>query len=181
MFAVLGKKWNGEEYILGYNPKSESNIFDIGLNHKVGSKWPDKEWPDYMWHELSTRYSVFDVTWQRGEDSLHEYIDWINSCKVLISSDSLGVHIAFALKKKVVVLFGPTNPNEVYLYGRGVALYDSTLDCRPCQGTCYKRISHHAPCVLNISVDRVVEVVKDAGGIRSANADMSSVKGGGIS
>ena len=39
---------------------------------------------------------------------------------VVVCSDTLGMHLAIALKKKIVVLFGPTCPQEIDLYGRGV-------------------------------------------------------------
>ncbi len=40
-------------------------------------------------------------------------------CSVVVSSDSLGLHLALALKKKVVVLIGPTSVSEIGLYGLG--------------------------------------------------------------
>lgn len=43
------------------------------------------------------------------------YIEWINSCKIIITSDSFGLHVAHALGKKTISLFGPTNSNEIYI------------------------------------------------------------------
>jgi heptosyltransferase-2 len=54
--------------------------------------------------------------WQQGKNSLFEYMDWINSCRLIISHDSLGLHLAFALDKEVIGLFGPTDPTEVFFY-----------------------------------------------------------------
>ena len=41
LFAMVGEKWNGEPYVLGYKPKTTEN-YDVLLNTTVGSKWPTK-------------------------------------------------------------------------------------------------------------------------------------------
>ncbi len=75
---------------------------------------------------------------QQGLENLSQYMDWINSCRLLVTNDSLGLHIALALRKKVVVLYGPTNPNETYFYGRGEVVYPNVdYSCIPClSATC---------------------------------------------
>jgi heptosyltransferase II len=94
-------------------------VYDIGLNYIVGSKWPQKAMPVEKWRELEKALSQdgYKVSWQQGINDIYAYMDWINSCRILVSNDSLGLHIAFALKKKVVGLFGPTDSKEIYLYG----------------------------------------------------------------
>lgn len=52
-------------------------------------------------------------------NSLREFAALIGLCRVLVTSDSLALHIGTALKKPVVALFGPTAPQEIELYGRG--------------------------------------------------------------
>lgn len=106
-FEMLGHTWSGESYVLGYKPKSPVR-FDIGFNTQVGRKWPNKAWPDRHWTTLETlignRYSIDR---QRGLENLNEYMEWINSCRLLVTNDSLGLHLALALGKSVVALFGP--------------------------------------------------------------------------
>lgn len=133
LLEVVGGKWEGQEYILGYKPRT-AEIHDIGLNWAVGSKWPNKAWPKEHWDELKKLMEgEYTYSMQQGLDSLHAYMDWINSCRLLVTNDSLGLHIALALRKKVVVLYGPTNPNETYFYGRGEVLYPSAdYACMPC-------------------------------------------------
>lgn len=135
LLEVVGAKWEGQEYILGYKPKTDV-VYDVGLNWAVGSKWPNKAWPEKNWDELKKLLEgKYTYSMQQGLDSLHKYMDWINSCRLLVTNDSLGLHIALALRKKVVVLYGPTNPNETYFYGRGEVLYPSVdYDCIPCLG-----------------------------------------------
>ncbi len=43
----------------------------------------------------------------------------VSICNLMVSTDSLGAHIAFALKVKTVVMIGPTSLSEVDLYGIG--------------------------------------------------------------
>lgn len=135
LLKIVGATWEGQEYILGYRPGNEEQ-YDVGLNWAVGSKWPNKKWPDSHWQRLEALLGgKYTCSMQQGMDNLYRYMDWINSCRVLVTSDSLGLHIALALGKKVVVLYGPTNPNETWFYGRGVLLFpDAGYDCIPCLG-----------------------------------------------
>ena len=145
LLQIVGEKWKGQEYILGYQPKTNEQ-YDVGLNWAVGSKWPNKAWPAERWDELKGLLSPnYSYCMQQGMDDLYEYMDWINSCRLLVTNDSLGLHIAVALRKKVVVLYGPTNPNETFFYGRGEVLYPETdYDCIPCLGSVCRR---DVPCI----------------------------------
>ncbi|TAN44515.1 MAG: glycosyltransferase family 9 protein [Nitrospirae bacterium] len=133
LMQVIGAEWHDQEYTLGYKPKTVET-YDIGLNWAVGSKWPNKGWPKENWDKLKSMLDgEYTYSVQQGLDNLYSYMDWINSCRMLVTNDSLGLHIALALRKKVVVLYGPTNPNETYFYGRGETLYPSVeYNCIPC-------------------------------------------------
>ena len=166
LFEMVGKKWEGEEYILGYKPKSKE-IYDIGLNTKIGSKWPTKSWSIEKWDALEKRLieEDFKVSRQDKQDSkilnnLRDYIDWINSCRTIISTDSLGLHLGLTLKKKVLGLFGPTPDKEVGFYGRGKAILPEPIpnECIPCfKGVCERGRN----CMEDISVEKVYEEIKN--------------------
>ncbi|MBI5483419.1 MAG: glycosyltransferase family 9 protein [Deltaproteobacteria bacterium] len=152
LLKIIGASWEGQEYLLGYHPATRE-VHDVGFNWAVGSKWPNKGWPGRHWEELKTLLQgERSCSMQQGMDNLNLYMDWINSCRLLVTNDSLGLHIALALKKKVVVLYGPTNPNETWFYGRGELLFpDVEYDCIPCLGPvcsrntcCMEFISPHA-------------------------------------
>ena len=129
IFEMAGFQWKGEDYILGYKPKSKIQ-YRVGINYLVGEKFPNKAWPH--WKELM---GLLDsVSSQREFRTLEEYIDWINSCRIIVTGDSLGMHIALALKKKVIVLMGCTSWYEIETYSRGIIL-KSQFPCSPC----YKR------------------------------------------
>jgi len=163
IFSLMDKKWNGEEYILGYKPKTKE-IYDIGFNTEVGGKFPFKKWPTENWDALEQMLKGFKISRQDRQptevlNNLYRYMDWINSCKMIVTNDSLGLHLAIALKKKVIGLFGPTKPEEVYFYKRGIALSPPKMECMPClreNGDCIAKKG----CMNKISPKRVYEEVK---------------------
>jgi heptosyltransferase-2 len=126
IFEMAGFKWNGEDYVLGN--MSKSNIqYKVGINYLAGEKFPNKTWPH--WKKLADMLD--SVSLQGQFATIEEYINWINSCRIIVTGDSLGMHIALALKKKVVILMGSTSWNEIETYNRGVILI-SQLPCSPC-------------------------------------------------
>ncbi|MEK6820253.1 MAG: radical SAM protein, partial [Nanoarchaeota archaeon] len=141
LFRAVGQAWNGEEYVLGYKPKTTEE-YDVALNTKAGYKWPSKEWTKEQWdklEEMLTRQGL-KVTRQDKQPpeseiltNLYRYMDWINSAQIIVSNDSLGMHLGIALKKKVLGLFGPTPHREVHFYNRGKAvLPEKYFSCMPC-------------------------------------------------
>ncbi len=52
-------------------------------------------------------------------NSVREFASLVNLCDVLISSDSLAMHVGIALGKKVVCFFYPTSASEITLYTKG--------------------------------------------------------------
>ena len=131
LIEMVGGKWEEQPYILGYKPKTQE-IHDVGFNYKVGPKFPDKAWADDNWKNLESKLQDenLSVSWQEGLADLYEYIDWINTNKVLVTSDSLGLHIALALGKKVVAMFGPTSSKEVCFYSSEVLDKNSMNDIK---------------------------------------------------
>lgn len=164
LFEMVGEKWNGEEYVLDYKPKTKEN-YDIGLNTLVGSKWPTKAWPMENWDKLEEKlitegFNVSRQDKQRPEilKDMKEYINWINSCKMIISNDSLGLHIGLALKKKVYGLFGSTSPTEIFFYDRGKPIVSEKLpECYPCFKA--KCDLYDNSCMKLISPERVFKEI----------------------
>jgi heptosyltransferase-2 len=135
LFDMVGAHWKGEEYVFGHQLKGKEK-FDIGFNYLVGNKWPLKGWPMLYWKKLEKQIGKkFSVSWQQGQNDMEAYFEWINSCRLLVTNDSFGMHIAIALKKPFVVIFGPTHCQENYLYERGVAFYPKDFSCElfPCR------------------------------------------------
>lgn len=168
LFEMVGKRFNGEECILGYQPKSKE-IYDVGLNTTVGPKWPTKLWPTRNWDilEKMLRESGFRISRQDNEENkqkkvlenLEAYIDWINSNRIIVSCDTLGLHLGIALKKKVLGLFGPTHYKEVHFHGRGKAIIPQpSPNCTPCfRGECEREKN----CMEYISPEKIYEEIKE--------------------
>lgn len=156
---AIGEKWQGERYVLGYKPRSEIK-YDIGFNWATSNKWGNKMWPRNYWEELSRLFNgKYSISWQQGMENLYDYIDWINSCRLIVTSDSLGFHLSLALEKKVIAMFGPTSHQEMCFYDNGVFLLpDSPYDCLPClKPVCDKK----RQCMEYIFPDRVKEQVEN--------------------
>jgi len=126
IFEMSGFQWKGEDYILGYKPKNKIQ-YGVGINYLVGKKFPNKAWPH--WRKLADMLDSVSI--QREFENIEEYVDWINSCRIIVTGDSLGMHIALALQKKVIILMGSTSWNEIETYNRGVIL-TVPLPCSPC-------------------------------------------------
>jgi len=70
----------------------------------------------------------------RCDNSLEQFLGIIECCDLVVSSDSLAMHLAIGRKKQGVVLFGPTCHQEVDLFGRGEKIV-TDFDCAPCYRT----------------------------------------------
>lgn len=157
LYQMVGDYWRGEDYILGYNPRFRPP-YDVGFNYRVGSKWPTKAWPISRWIKLERllQQRNLSVSWQEGQNDLEQYMDWINAGRLIITCDSLGMHLGLALRKKLVALFGPSPSNGIYMYGRGeIIKAGGTCGEMPCmKESCEK----HALCMAEIAPETVLRI-----------------------
>lgn len=155
LFRMVGKEWEGEEYVLGFKPTSKEK-YDVGFNINVGARWPNKAWPAKHWNTLGDLLKVKNISVTRQDKQpkdvlkdLKAYMNWINSSRTIITNDSLGLHLGIALKKNVLGLFGPTPHKEFHFYGRGEAILpEENLSCIPC-------FKPHCPKYDNSCVDLI--------------------------
>ncbi|WP_417335306.1 glycosyltransferase family 9 protein [Halobacteriovorax marinus] len=121
----LGIEWRKDLYAFR---ESRSRGEGIGLNWKVGDKFPEKKLPRSFWLSLEESLGSFGrVKWQEGFEDLGKYINWIDSLDTVVTLDSLGAHIGVALNKNVICLFGPTNIDDLLIYDRGIKIDTSRL------------------------------------------------------
>jgi len=91
------------------------------------------------------------------DNSLLEFAALINNCSVIITADTLALHIAIALRKPVLALFGPTSSQEIDLYHRGFKIV-TDLECAPCyKNKCDKQIT----CMDKINLAKIIKAIKD--------------------
>jgi len=87
------------------------------------------------------------------DHSLRNFSSLINRCSLLITADTLALHIAIALKRPVIALFGPTCHQEIELYGRGRKIV-TDMECAPCyKGQCDRGYT----CMDRVSLEEIVE------------------------
>ena len=67
----------------------------------------------------------------------------VAACDMIITGDSLGMHMAIALKKHTIAWFGSTCAHEIDLYDRGEKIL-SRVSCGPCwKRSCDKEVMCH--------------------------------------
>lgn len=83
----------------------------------------------------------------------------LRRCRVVVSNDTGAAHLAAALGRPTIVLFGPTDPRRTC--PRGPNVYPVSVDC-----SCQPCLSHDCPlehrCMDDLEVETVLKVVTDA-------------------
>lgn len=142
----------------------------IGFNTGVGTKWPNKGWSTEKWdglfnslknHDLNLLLlggpeekeknkffiSKYDFLIDTGcDNSILDFVSIVNLCDILITADTFALHIATALEKFIIVLFGPTSATEIELYGKGVKL----LGTKRCKCFYQRKCSEEYSCMDSI-------------------------------
>jgi heptosyltransferase-2 len=85
---------------------------------------------------------------------------------LFVTNDSALMHIASALKLKVVAIFGPTNPNYVHPFKTSYKIAKLNLDCQPCfyyspKPLSCSRTDVQFKCIKELSVGLVLEKVQE--------------------
>ena len=198
--ATFGVRNDGAGMDYFIPPEAEVKESDIPASHHlgfvalvIGASYMTKKLPVYKLRELcqqinhpvillgakeefedGEQISSFDqikVYNACGKFSLDESADLVRKSRVVISHDTGLMHIAAALKKPVVAIWGSTTPSfgMVPYYGdqylaRHARPYDNVqvhkLWCRPCTKFGRNKCPQgHFKCMKNISIDEIVQKV----------------------
>jgi len=80
----------------------------------------------------------------------------VEACDIVVTGDSLGMHMSLALNKWTVAWFGPTCAHEIDLFDRGVAVITQAT-CSPC----WKRTCNKTPmCYDQVNLNEIITGVK---------------------
>jgi len=92
-----------------------------------------------------------------GRTTLVEAIDLLSLTAAVVTNDSGLMHVAAALKRPLVALYGSTTPDMTPPLGSRVKIVERTLPCRPC----FKRTCPlgHLDCLNLISAAEVADAV----------------------
>jgi lipopolysaccharide heptosyltransferase I len=91
-----------------------------------------------------------------GKTSLRELVVLLERASLVIANDSGPMHIASALNKPLVTMFGPTNPIRTGPYQRMDSVVRVDIPCSPC----YSRRCSHVSCMKWITVEDVLRAVR---------------------
>jgi lipopolysaccharide heptosyltransferase II len=124
-----------------------------------GARWPNKRWPIEYFAELVRQAAARRKDWRfailgsaderplgeaiarvvparcldlTGRLSLPEMVEWIRLGAAMVANDTGPMHVAAALGKPVVGLFGPTEPRRHGPYGQLGHVLQANLPCVPC-------------------------------------------------
>jgi lipopolysaccharide heptosyltransferase II len=154
----------------------------IGLVVGASPHWPTKKWPDTAFAALAKRLQnklgaqivllgtvhdrnhtkpfseMKDVIDQIGKTDLSELVSLVKRLNVIVTGDTATLHIASAVRTKIVALFGPTDPARHMPPGNNHSVLVKHISCQPCySGTCKNLVPLR--CLKEISVAEVFDVV----------------------
>jgi ADP-heptose:LPS heptosyltransferase len=155
------------------------NELKIGLNTGAGDVFATKKWTEAGYISLANRLTKelgakvlllggpgevdrnqriasaakYPLINTGNDNPIRKFAGFVGNCSLVITGDTLAMHIAIGLKVPVLVMLGPTCHQEIELYGRGAKIV-SDFTCSPCYlSVCPKP----ATCMDAISVDAVFE------------------------
>jgi heptosyltransferase II len=116
VFAGMSLKFTGEKYLLP-EPAKTSLAGDVAISPKAGAVWPMKNWAYYaeLQTELEKNGLTVNVLPERA--TLLEHLGDVANHRLLVSGDSLPMHVALGLGVRCVTIFNCTSPWEIYDYG----------------------------------------------------------------
>ncbi|MBM3230110.1 glycosyltransferase family 9 protein [Candidatus Pacearchaeota archaeon] len=126
LLTMVNKKWINQTYDLGIKP-SKKLTGKVGMINVATGLWPNKNWAGYEQLAEQLKQEGIIVNFLGIKPTITEHIHDINQCDLIVCGDTLGLHIALALKKKVVVLFNCTSPYEIYDYGLAIKIISPKL------------------------------------------------------
>lgn len=99
-----------------------------------------------------------------GRTKMAEMIAALAFARLIIGNDSGPLHVAVALNRPAVSIYGPTDPEFVGPYGQLDRVIRFNVDCFPCRN---KTCSHHS-CMKGVGVEdvwaKVCEVLRNESG-----------------
>lgn len=147
------KQWNIDNFIKIIE-KLANNNFSIML---IGGKKEEIEIENYL-PNLTNKRIVNCI----NKTTILESAAILNKCNVVVGCDTGMLHVADALGKKTITIFGPTNPQLVGPYSNNAKYVTANIACQYCYDEdrlfeCFDR-----KCLNSITVERVYSEILNA-------------------
>lgn len=128
----------------------------VGINYIVPEGWEAKR-PSDKWILLLKEKLVskkYNVSLQPKPSSIENYIAWVRSCENIITVEGLGLHIALALRKKVLLLSGPVKRTEYLVPNLKSVYVKNHKRCLICKSG--KLFSPNCLCMDSIKIEDII-------------------------
>lgn len=142
------KQWPAQHYA-----SLSAQMIARGWQVWIMGSQKDKEVASHILRELdeAERSACHDLT---GSTSLAQAIDLMSVAKAVVSNDSGLMHVAAALGRPVVAMYGSSSADFTPPLTDQVQLLSIDIDCRPC----FERVCPlgHKRCLVDLSPDLVL-------------------------
>lgn len=154
LFGMIGRQFTGQPYRI-YQPQTDQKPNLIGIEKHAGHRWPGKQWTGYEMLAQKLQEAGFDILLFERRAHLRQYMTDIASCRLIVSGDTLAMHLALAYRLPVVALFNCTSAAEIYDYGLLIKMINPLLKD-------YFYSTHTEPKLISaIPVEAVFKTVTD--------------------
>jgi ADP-heptose:LPS heptosyltransferase len=96
-----------------------------------------------------------------GQQTLGQFAAMISLFDLIVTGDTMALHLAVGLSIPTVAIFGPTSHAEVDLFGRGEKVI-AAIDCAPCYRSGCEKNPHCMDAILSEDVLAAVQRVLEA-------------------
>lgn len=150
-----------------------------GAEFGPAKQWPESHFADVARHYLELGYAVWLLGSERdlqgareidrlcgarcrvlaGRTTLPEVIDLLSAAALVVTNDSGLMHVAAALGRPVVAVFGSTDPEHTPPLGaRAEIVRRDDLSCSPCfRRECPLAGADHLACLRGLAPSRVID------------------------
>ena len=161
----------------------DQKTLTIGLNTGASGRWQYKQWTQEGFEKLInllleqtnalillyggplekerneylSRLHPVRIVNTGTDNSLRRFFALVTLSDVFLTGDTLALHVATALKKNVIALFGPTSAAEIDSYNGQIVKVQADLDCL----VCYKpRCDFNPNCMNSITPEQIFSHIK---------------------
>jgi len=155
----------------------------LGFNIGSGGRWPMKRWRldgfARLARAVKKRHPAVGILLYGGpeerdlmpelseklkglvlptgtENTLRQFASLVGLADVMVTGDTLALHVSIALRKRTVAYFGPTSDAEIDLYGRG----EKVVPRSPCQCYYQNQCTQKVSCMDHLKEEDMLAAVE---------------------